>query len=284
MKKFKDCKEVILGKNVRLADDLEMSGGKIILDDGVQIRKKCVIHIVGQLKIGKNSIISENCVIRGRDISLGREFYANHHSEIGGGSCFEKHSRLEIGYWFHMGSYSIVNTTMPIKIGNQVGIGRFTNIYTHGAYLSCLDGFPVTFGPVEIGNNVWIPSATVLPNVKIGSNVVIGVGSIITKDIPSNCLAVGAPCKVVKENYPVQFNADEKAKIIEQIFGTWDIKFHRKNKLVYEIDKAQFDFSAMKIMGTATNKAERTRDIMRRHGIRFMVEVVDEHYVMWGKS
>lgn len=53
---------------------------------------------------------------------------------------------------------------------------------------------------VHIGNNVWIGAgATVLPGVTIGDNSVIGAGSLVTKDIPSGVVAVGNPCKVVRE-------------------------------------------------------------------------------------
>ena len=67
--------------------------------------------------------------------------------------------------------------------------------------------FPiVTFdlGPVHIGRNVWLPARSiVLPNVCIGDNVVIGINSIINRDLPDGCFAAGSPCKVIKENvYP----------------------------------------------------------------------------------
>lgn len=53
--------------------------------------------------------------------------------------------------------------------------------------------------PVEIGSNVWIGAhVVILPEVHIGDNVIIGAGSIVTKDIPSNVIAVGNPCKVLK--------------------------------------------------------------------------------------
>ncbi|WP_211263384.1 sugar O-acetyltransferase [Priestia koreensis] len=55
--------------------------------------------------------------------------------------------------------------------------------------------------PVTIGDNVWIGgSAVILPGVTIGDNAVIGAGSVVTKSIPSNCVAVGNPCRVVQEN------------------------------------------------------------------------------------
>ncbi|MDO5571046.1 MAG: sugar O-acetyltransferase [Bacteroidales bacterium] len=54
--------------------------------------------------------------------------------------------------------------------------------------------------PVIIGNNVWIGgNVIIMPGVTIGDNCVIGAGSIVTKDIPSNTMAFGNPCKVVKE-------------------------------------------------------------------------------------
>ena len=53
--------------------------------------------------------------------------------------------------------------------------------------------------PVTIGDNVWIcTGALILPGVTIGANSVIGAGSVVTKDIPANCLAVGNPCCVIR--------------------------------------------------------------------------------------
>ncbi len=54
--------------------------------------------------------------------------------------------------------------------------------------------------PVKIGNNVWIGAgAVVLPGVTIGDNTVIGAGSVVTRDVPANVVAVGNPCRVVRE-------------------------------------------------------------------------------------
>lgn len=54
--------------------------------------------------------------------------------------------------------------------------------------------------PIHIGKNVWLGGdVKVLPGVSIGNNTIIGTGSIVTKDIPANVIAVGNPCKVIKE-------------------------------------------------------------------------------------
>jgi acetyltransferase-like isoleucine patch superfamily enzyme len=276
------CEELVAGKNVKIDNNVIIKGEKIIIGDNTNIRSGTRIDVKEYFKIGKNSIIGENSIIKGRNIEVGREFYTNHHIEIGGGSCFEKTSSLKCGYWCHLGSYSIINTAMPVKIGNEVGLGRFTNLYTHGAYLSTINGFPVKFAPITIGNQVWIPSATINPGVTIGNNVVIGVNSIITKDIPSGSLAFGNPCKVIEENYyPQKLSFEEKEKRLESIFNTWKIKYQKISELKYLINNVDFNFKNMKIVGKISIESERIRNILRRNGIRFKVETDHEYYEPW---
>ena len=84
-----------------------------------------------------------------------------------------------------------------ITIGDDVTLAPRVHILAHDASTKKGIGF-TKIGLVNIGNNVFIgASSTVLPNVTIGDNVVIGAGSIISKDIPSNSVAVGNPAKVI---------------------------------------------------------------------------------------
>lgn len=70
--------------------------------------------------------------------------------------------------------------------------------------------------PVHIGNNVWIGAGvTILPGVKIGDNTVIGAGSVVTKDIPANVVAIGSPCKVFRD------------------INENDMKYYNKNMEIY---------------------------------------------------
>lgn len=65
--------------------------------------------------------------------------------------------------------------------------------------------------PITVGDSVWIgANVSVLPGVTIGSNTIIGAGSVVTKDIPDGVIAVGNPCKVIrkiteadKKKYPI---------------------------------------------------------------------------------
>lgn len=98
-----------------------------------------------------------------------------------------------------------------ITIGKNVLIGPGTHIYavTHPVNPaerinpnSNEDTAPYnTFTkPVSIGDNVWIGgNCSIVAGVSIGDNCVIGAGSVVTKDIPSNSLAAGNPCKIIRE-------------------------------------------------------------------------------------
>lgn len=281
------CSELLVGDGVGIADTAIIKGGRIEIRDGCRIGGYANIEVTERFVVGKGSVIGEHTTIRGRDINLGREFYSNHHAEIGGGSCFEKTSRLRTGYWCHLGSYTMVNTAMSVDIGNEVGMGRFTSIYTHGAYLSMANGFPVAFAPVRIGHRVWLPQALVNPGVTIGDDVVVGVGSVVTKDLPSGCLALGTPCRVVRSNaYPVPTAPREVLAKVLGVLGTWNINYevvHDSVPLV-RIARAEFDFKARRIMGEVSAESERARNLLRRHGIRFKVETESGAYVPWPDS
>ena len=90
-----------------------------------------------------------------------------------------------------------------ITIGNNVLIAPNCCIVTEEHAMDLeqrLAGLEYTH-PVTIGDNVWLcTGVTVLPGVTIGENSVIGAGSVVTKDIPPNSVAVGVPCKVVRKN------------------------------------------------------------------------------------
>ena len=89
-----------------------------------------------------------------------------------------------------------------VTIGDDCFVGPNVGIYT-----ACHSTDPVERNtrqewalPVTIGDNVWIGgSVTILAGVTIGDNVTIGAGSVVTRDIPSNCIAVGNPCRVIKK-------------------------------------------------------------------------------------
>lgn len=87
-----------------------------------------------------------------------------------------------------------------IEIGDGSLIGHNTTIATLNHDFNPLKRQNLTPSPVKIGKNVWIGSdCTILPGVTIGDGAIIGAGSVVTKSIPTNAIAVGNPARVIKE-------------------------------------------------------------------------------------
>lgn len=116
--------------------------------------------------------------------------------------------RCDYGYNIEIGEnfYSNYNCTIldcaKVTIGNNVMFAPNVSLFTAGHPIHSEprnEGIEYAF-PITIGDNVWIGGNVVVnPGVSIGENCVIGSGSVVTKDIPANSIAVGNPCRVIKE-------------------------------------------------------------------------------------
>lgn len=150
----------------------------------------------------------KNIEIKGR-IKTGKYFWISTYEQYGD-QCFS--SRIIFKGNFYASDFCHISATHYIEIGDNVLLGSKVYITDngHGIYsgdathslpteqpiMRCLDSDK----EVVIGDNVWIgDNVTVLPNVHIGKGCVIGANSVVTKDIPDNCIAVGIPAKVIKK-------------------------------------------------------------------------------------
>lgn len=108
---------------------------------------------------------------------------------------------IEVGKNFYANYNCTIIDVAKVKIGDNCMLAPNVAIYTAGHPVHPVSRNSLyEYGiEVTIGDNVWIGGNTViLPGVHIGSNVVIGAGSVVTKDIPDWCVAAGNPCKVIR--------------------------------------------------------------------------------------
>ncbi len=115
--------------------------------------------------------------------------------------------RCDYGYNIEIGDNFYANYNLVILDGAKVIIGDNVMIAPNVSLFTAshpIDPIQRTEGwefskPITIGHQVWIGGNTVInPGVSIGDNSVIGSGSVVTKDIPANVVAVGNPCRVIR--------------------------------------------------------------------------------------
>ena len=112
---------------------------------------------------------------------------------------------IEVGDNFFANYGCIFLDPNKITFGNNVMIAPNCVFSTAGHALDAkqrISGEEIAL-PINVGDNVWIgASVTVLPGVKIGSNTIIGGGSLVNKDIPDGVIAIGVPCKILRKITP----------------------------------------------------------------------------------
>lgn len=110
-------------------------------------------------------------------------------------------SNIRLGERVYFNFNCVVLDVCEVWIGAFTLFGPAVQLYTAMHPLSAAERRNKEYGkPIEIGADCWIGGgAIVCPGVKIGSKTIIGAGSVVTRDIPSGVLAVGNPCRVVRE-------------------------------------------------------------------------------------
>lgn len=126
---------------------------------------------------------------------------------VGEGSKLNSPFYCDYGFNIHVGTNFYANynciflDVSEIRIGNNVMLGPGVHIYTatHPIDKDERKAKLESGKKVIIGNDVWIGGNSIInPGIKIGDNVVIGSGSVVTKDLPSNIVAAGNPCRIIR--------------------------------------------------------------------------------------
>ena len=171
------------GRNVKIGDGSVIGAGSFIRGEDVQIER--------------NVIIGERTIIKARRIELRDGARITSRVRVLG---FE-----HPGSAFTMGRNSIlmydsyVDSSRSVHIGDDAGVGGYCLLFTHAAWLSAFEGYPVEFADIIIGDGAWLPwRITMLPGSRVGAGAVIGTHSVVRSSIPDRCLAVGTPARVIR--------------------------------------------------------------------------------------
>lgn len=195
----------------------QVFGQRVSIGEGVRIGDR--VRIQGEeIEIAPNVTIENDVNILARHIRIGAETLIESGVTVGG--LQTRQSSLAIGANCVVLHRSYLNTTYPITIEDDVGIGGYCMIFTHGLWQSAFEGYPVTFGPVTIRKGVWLPwHVFVMPGVEIGEGATIGAGSVVVHSVPRRSLAIGSPARVVKlpPDYPIPLTKTDLENLVGQL-------------------------------------------------------------------
>jgi acetyltransferase-like isoleucine patch superfamily enzyme len=216
-----ESESLFVGKGTTVNNSIMLSNGPIEIGQLVQIKENSVLKAFRAVRVGDRTVIDRGVVI---------------------GGLQSEHSRFEVGSRCVILHHTYINTAREIAIGNNVGIGGYCMIFSHGVWQNAFKGYPFQFGKVEIKDDAWLPwHVFVMPGVTIGKGSTIAGGSVVTKDVPDYCLAGGVPARIIRQNgYPPETTIDEKNDLARRIlhdFQGYSRDFLNKSTRIEELDQ-----------------------------------------------
>ncbi len=187
-----------------IEDGVRIETGAIILAQEVTIGAASTIGADStieceQLCIGRLSAFGRRTHVHCRSLEVGDALWSKSDVVIGGGGSDEPGARLRAGDACFFGESAQLNTCHPLTLGDEVCIGAGAKLFTHSHWQSMLRGYPSLFGPIEIGDHVFVGvNAFVFPGVTIGSGATVMVNSFVAINVPTNTFVGGVPAQVVR--------------------------------------------------------------------------------------
>lgn len=190
-----------------IGDDSKLGFFTSIVADQFDMGKRSNIRSVAlinayKVKIGNDVTISETAIIR-----------AGHKSQ---------YSELIVDDLVHIFPSTTIDPSRCVHLKQECAVGPQCSIFTHGSYKNILEGYPVTYGNVEIGERVELTyNVFVAPGVIIGDDVIIAYGSYVNKNIPAGVLAGGCPAQIKREkdDFIKVPSFDEKVGLMRHILN-----------------------------------------------------------------
>ena len=221
-----------LGAGARIGARTQVRAAHVELGYRSSIGCDSVVGAVGGradlIDIGDLSMIGDNNTVLLPTLVVGDYVALHHHSLTSG------YAPCVIGHNTWIGQNCTLNCTGELVIGNNVGIGAYTAVYTHAYNGELLEGCQVwSIEPVEVQDNAWIVGSfnVISPGVTVGARSMILTGSVVSKDVPSAHTVAGVPAKDLTEKLlPFKdLTPDEKLELMRRFVREFAEEVHTRD-------------------------------------------------------
>jgi len=185
------------------------------------------------MKIGKNTYISPTAILKGENIVIGDgcyigdgvqilvdDFQMGDYCKIHNKSTLHGYKPMRIGHNAWIGQGTIIDSIGGTTIGNNCGIGAYSQLWSHIRYGDPLEGCNYeSESPLTIGDDVWFVGHCIVSPITAKDKSMALVGSVITKDMEYNHIYAGSPAKDITNKIKPQFSditISDKRKIMSQ--------------------------------------------------------------------
>jgi acetyltransferase-like isoleucine patch superfamily enzyme len=246
------AEEIILGKNVIISSTATIRG----------INGKAK-----RIEIGDNTYIGDHVQIIVNEFKIGDYSKVHHHTN------FHGYKPLNIGHNAWIGQGTIIDSIGGVTIGDNCGIGAYSQLWSHIRYGDPLNG--CNYGsnkPLIIGNDVWFVGHCVVSPITACDKSMALVGSVVTKDMEENHIYGGSPAKDLTGKIPPQFSpitTEEKRKIISQFSPPPSIKIIEDICEIKEDNVSYFNINDRKYTKRGTNEEVQFMKILQSKLIKF---------------
>jgi acetyltransferase-like isoleucine patch superfamily enzyme len=199
----------------------------LIIGKNVYISPKAIIRGLDgnakTIKIGDNTYIGDDVQIIIDDLEIGDYSKIHHHTNIHG------YKPLKIGHNAWIGQGCILDSIGGMVIGNNCGIGAYSQLWTHIRYGDPLEGCNYeSSSEMTIGDDVWFVGHCIVSPIIAKNKSMALAGSLITKDMEENHIYGGSPAKDLTGKIPPQFSditMEKRWEIVNQFENTKYIMF-----------------------------------------------------------
>jgi acetyltransferase-like isoleucine patch superfamily enzyme len=182
-----DVEELIMGDHVIIEPGVVIHCDRLVIGDGAVIKSGTLIEMT-DLVIGDYTKINNNCLLTGSDW-------------------------CRIGHNCWIGHFTVIDSIGTTRIGDGVGIGAHSQLWTHIYFGDTLEGCRfASHDPLVIEDDVWFVGHCIVSPITARKRSMALVGSVITRDMEENCIYAGVPARDVTEKFGPQFQKSTPQK------------------------------------------------------------------------
>lgn len=241
------------------------------------------INVAEEVVVGDRVTLADNTYIEGRRVVIGDDFYghfgghAGYHPglTVGDGRIDSEFAILTVGRRCTAHNNRI-DLDREVTIGDDVGLSPDVVLYTHGYWMSPLDGFPMRHDTITIGHEVIVGfRSVILPGARVGNKCVIGAQSVVAGTLPGNAVYGGNPARCLRR-LALPEPADQEDMASQIVLAYRRSREYRGLPAgatlqypIVRVGQCSFNVLNLTCEGTEDVDTDDWRDFAFKHGLRF---------------